>query len=182
MKKYVLFIILLCLMIYPITVYAGRGCCSSHGGVCGCGKYGKQACCDGTMSPTCTCTPPKVYGCTDYKANNYNRDANTDDGSCTYTIRGCTDVNAKNYNSQANQDDGSCQYDVKGCKDYKAKNYNSSATIDDGSCEYEETTDNNLNYSTQDDNTDDSFGISGLLGLITTVGIGAFIYGNKKKK
>lgn len=33
-----------------------RGCCSWHGGVCGCDVYtGKQACCDGTLSPTCYC-------------------------------------------------------------------------------------------------------------------------------
>ena len=31
------------------------GCCSGHGGVCGCTKYGKQRCCDGTLSKTCKC-------------------------------------------------------------------------------------------------------------------------------
>lgn len=31
-----------------------RGCCSNHGGVCGC-KNGRQICCDGTTSPSCTC-------------------------------------------------------------------------------------------------------------------------------
>lgn len=31
-----------------------RGCCSHHGGVCGCGGQ-KYKCCDGTMSPTCAC-------------------------------------------------------------------------------------------------------------------------------
>lgn len=31
-----------------------RGCCSRHGGVCGCVK-GSIRCCDGSMSPTCTC-------------------------------------------------------------------------------------------------------------------------------
>lgn len=30
------------------------GCCSWHGGVCGC-SGGRQVCCDGTLSPTCTC-------------------------------------------------------------------------------------------------------------------------------
>lgn len=33
---------------------AGRGCCSSHGGVCGCAG-GRTKCCDGTLSPTCQC-------------------------------------------------------------------------------------------------------------------------------
>ncbi len=33
---------------------AGRGCCSSHGGVCGCSN-GRTRCCDGTLSPTCQC-------------------------------------------------------------------------------------------------------------------------------
>lgn len=33
-----------------------RGCCSWHGGVCGCDyNTGKVKCCDGTLSPTCRC-------------------------------------------------------------------------------------------------------------------------------
>ena len=33
-----------------------RGCCSWHGGVCGCDSLsGRVICCDGTLSPTCTC-------------------------------------------------------------------------------------------------------------------------------
>lgn len=36
------------------TVIAGRGCCSRHGGVCGCAN-GTNKCCDGTLSPSCTC-------------------------------------------------------------------------------------------------------------------------------
>lgn len=31
-----------------------RGCCSWHGGVCGC-SLGTVVCCDGTFSPSCTC-------------------------------------------------------------------------------------------------------------------------------
>ena len=31
-----------------------RGCCSWHGGVCGC-ENGRTKCCDGTLSPTCGC-------------------------------------------------------------------------------------------------------------------------------
>ncbi|MDD3593561.1 MAG: hypothetical protein PHX18_02930 [Candidatus Gastranaerophilales bacterium] len=30
------------------------GCCSHHGGVCGCFK-GRAQCCDGTLSPSCGC-------------------------------------------------------------------------------------------------------------------------------
>ena len=37
----------------PIVI-AKRGCCSHHGGVCGC-SGGMQQCCDGTISPSCTC-------------------------------------------------------------------------------------------------------------------------------
>jgi len=33
---------------------AKRGCCSWHGGVCGC-QGGRVVCCDRTFSPTCTC-------------------------------------------------------------------------------------------------------------------------------
>ncbi|MBN1663424.1 MAG: hypothetical protein JW943_07480 [Deltaproteobacteria bacterium] len=31
-----------------------RGCCSHHGGVCGC-QDGRALCCDGTVSPSCGC-------------------------------------------------------------------------------------------------------------------------------
>lgn len=31
-----------------------RGCCSHHGGVCGC-STGTAKCCDGTLSPSCGC-------------------------------------------------------------------------------------------------------------------------------
>lgn len=30
------------------------GCCSWHGGVCGCAN-GRKKCCDGSLSPSCQC-------------------------------------------------------------------------------------------------------------------------------
>ena len=62
-------------------------------------------------------------------------------------IDGCTDASANNFDSNANSDDGSCDYDedddgvldsdeISGCTDLTATNYNSEATDDDGSCEY----------------------------------------------
>lgn len=33
---------------------AKQGCCSWHGGVCGC-FAGRVQCCDGTLSPSCRC-------------------------------------------------------------------------------------------------------------------------------
>ncbi len=42
--------------ISPENVSARSGCCSWHGGVCGCDtSVGRQVCCDGTYSPSCTC-------------------------------------------------------------------------------------------------------------------------------
>ena len=36
---------------------ARSGCCSWHGGVCGCDEATDRIiCCDGTLSPTCTCS------------------------------------------------------------------------------------------------------------------------------
>ncbi len=51
-------------------------------------------------------------GCTDFRANNYNPDANCDDGTCMYdeSISGCTDRLACNSTFGANEDDGSCVY------------------------------------------------------------------------
>ena len=78
-----------------------------------------------------------IYGCTDESANNYNPNAQVNDGSCDYSVLGCTDPTALNYNSLATVDDGSCEYPILGCTDPTALNYNESATEDDGSCEYD---------------------------------------------
>ena len=51
-----------------------------------------------------------ILGCTDALANNYNPDATSDDGSCTYDVSGCTDPSASNYNADATSDDGSCEF------------------------------------------------------------------------
>ena len=56
-----------------------------------------------------------VYGCIDPEANNYNQNADLDDGSCEYDIWGCTDDEAINYNSLATLDDGSCVYPPEDC-------------------------------------------------------------------
>lgn len=47
-----------------IFILAGGGCCSHHSGVCGC-ENGRTVCCDGSLSPSCTCNssnekPPKA--------------------------------------------------------------------------------------------------------------------------
>ena len=82
-----------------------------------------------------------IPGCMDPAANNYNPQANIDDGSCDYgiiviglSVPGCTDSTALNYNPLANFDDGSCTYPVSGCTNPLATNYNPLATVDDGSC------------------------------------------------
>jgi hypothetical protein len=93
-----------------------------------------------------------VYGCTDYIAENYNNQANTEDQSCTY-IWACTDSNADNYNASATQDDGTCIY--FGCMDVLADNYNPQANQEDFSCIYygcmNPTADNYDSQSNQDD-------------------------------
>lgn len=135
MKK--LWCILLIFIIFTVNVEAKSGCCSHHGGVAGCNSNGRQICNDGTLSPSCTCTPTYIYGCTDPNAKNYNRNANKDNGSCIYYVYGCTNVDAINYNSSAEKDDGSCILNVNGCLDQNAINYNSKANTDDGTCRYQ---------------------------------------------
>lgn len=43
----------------PESELAKRGCCSWHGGVCGC-RAGRTVCCDGSLSPSCTCRDGEV--------------------------------------------------------------------------------------------------------------------------
>ena len=96
----------------------------------------------------CISAGEPVYGCTDSQADNYDPNANTNDGSCQYL--GCTDSNYLEYDSNANTDDGSCEtLIIEGCMDSTAENFDSNANMDDGSCEYlEGCTDSNAdNYN-----------------------------------
>lgn len=44
------------LVLLQTNIFERRGCCSWHGGVCGCDeKTGRAICCDGSLSPTCAC-------------------------------------------------------------------------------------------------------------------------------
>jgi hypothetical protein len=54
-----------------------------------------------------------IIGCTDPNANNYDEDANIDNGDCIYYVVGCSDINATNYDPTANYDPNNnlCQYD-----------------------------------------------------------------------
>lgn len=180
---------LVTIIFIPVRVNAGRGCCSHHGGTAGCTTSGRQICGDGSLSPTCGCTPPAVYGCIDSSASNYNASANQDDGSCVYYVYGCTDPNATNYNASANQDNGTCIYHTLGCTDVSAENYNPNANQDDGSCKYkiveEETSEDNGNeikeYSNYSNNkkeaesNEESDPLSTVIGLGTIAG-GAYVY------
>lgn len=49
-KRIFTFFFLIVVLVFPLIVGAKSGCCSHHGGVCGCG------CCDGT-SLSATCAP-----------------------------------------------------------------------------------------------------------------------------
>lgn len=52
----IIFIIMTFFTFNTQKTYAGRGCCSWHGGQAYCGSNGKWICQDGTESPSCTCT------------------------------------------------------------------------------------------------------------------------------
>ena len=112
--------------------------------------------------------PVDLLGCTDLDADNFNPDANLDDGSCA--LFGCTITTACNFDENATAFDGSCYYcymddcntyptvfydcegncfdqdeddvcdseEIIGCLDPEACNYNQNAT-EAGMCEYPET-------------------------------------------
>lgn len=187
MKKLTIFLILFLML--PIKISAARGCCSRHGGVAGCNEDGRQICKDGTLSPTCTCTPVKkyVYGCTDKSAKNYNANADKDNGTCQYYVYGCTDKNAINYNVNAEKNDGSCKYYIYGCTDSAALNYNSQANKDDGSCEYkkvEETTMQTMNSVNEEQNNSEESEDSDIFSVFGLGGgaLGVYMYKKSKRK
>ena len=80
---------------------------------------------------------PFIYGCMDDSYLEYNIENNSSDASfcLTLMIEGCIDANAENYNQNANSDNGSCDY--LGCTNFAYLEYNEDATIDDGSCNVE---------------------------------------------
>lgn len=56
-KRSYIIIFTFLITLLPISIYAGRGCCSWHGGQDYCDNtVGKWVCKDGTYSPTCTCS------------------------------------------------------------------------------------------------------------------------------
>ena len=73
----------------------------------------------------CDKVDPPIYGCMDLLADNYNSNANMDDGSCEYTnLIGCMDENASNYNPNAtiacdsiNPSNDCCEYASANCFD-----------------------------------------------------------------
>ena len=77
-----------------------------------------------------------AYGCIDQAYLEFDELANTQEtGAClTLIIPGCIDVNAENYNPQANEDNGTCTHIIPGCTDPLFAEYNSEANTDDGSC------------------------------------------------
>lgn len=176
MKKFII-LILAFMFLFPIKINAQRGCCSHHGGVAGCNSDGRQICKDGTLSPTCTCTPvvQYVYGCTDSDAKNYNENATRDNGSCEYYVYGCTDVLAINYNEQAEKDDGSCEYKEE-IEEIKNDNLNINKSKEDDSDEL-------LNILDNQNQKEEDTGTGGILifALIASA-LGTYLYKKKKNK
>ena len=76
-----------------------------------------------------------LEGCTDVTACNYDPEANSDDGSCTYPEEDYLDCDGNCVNDA--DADGVCdELEVEGCTDEAASNYNELATDEDGSCQY----------------------------------------------
>jgi hypothetical protein len=92
-------------------------------------------------------------GCTNPDADNFNPDADFDDGSCEFdSLIGCTNPDATNYEPTAQFDSGQCTFaevqydftqyesesnDLGGCTNAQADNYNPNATFDDETCTFD---------------------------------------------
>ena len=106
-----------------------------------------------------TCVP-KVFGCMEQWADNYNFQANVPDPNDPCDRLGCTSDWADNYDNLATTDDGSC--DRLGCMAEWADNYDDLATTDDGSCDrlgcMSDWADNYDDLATTDDGSCDRLG------------------------
>jgi|11_taG_2_1085331.scaffolds.fasta_scaffold00131_12 uncharacterized protein (DUF2141 family) len=101
-----------------------------------CEGFGNTACIDYTCDiPDGEGGGEIIIGCTDPEAENYNPDAEVEDGTCNYPCDPCEGeclCPDGTYNSEC------CTPDPQsGCTDSLANNYNPNATLDDGSCEYD---------------------------------------------
>ncbi|MDG1396139.1 MAG: fasciclin domain-containing protein, partial [Flavobacteriales bacterium] len=83
-----------------------------------------------TIADISMCITYIIEGCTNSLAENYNPEANLEDGTCV--IIGCMSEDAYNYNAAATLQDESCI--LYGCTNETAENFNDLATDDDGSC------------------------------------------------
>jgi hypothetical protein len=89
-----------------------------------------------------------IYGCMNSEADNFNSEATIQDDSCI--LYGCTNQTAENYDNQANENNGTCI--IYGCTVSIFPNYNPEATVEDLSCSFEGlevfgcTDDTALNY------------------------------------
>ena len=109
---------------------------------------------------------PKVFGCTDTSAFNYDPLANTDNGGCIPVIVGCMNPLSFNYDSTANTA-GTCIPIVVGCMDSTQYNYDSTANTS-GACIpfiYGCTDSSKFNYNSLA-NTDDNSCIPFIYGCI----------------
>ena len=114
MKRIKYAILLSLVILLPFVVYAGRGCCSHHGGVSHCDTdTGRQVCNDGTYSPSCRCSyspdDDDEYKVKQHKITKNEEDEEEEDYSIWIifllffvvpTIFGCIGSKGKNHTSK----------------------------------------------------------------------------------
>ena len=88
---------------------------------------------------------------------------------CNALIPGCTELHADNFNPEANEEDGSCTYtsffSAGGCIYAEAVNFDSEALFDDGSCQW-----NSLESCPADINQNGLVEVSDVLLLLSSFG------------
>lgn len=156
------YILMLLILLIPLPVFAGRGCCSWHGGQYGCDKNGRVVCMDGTYSPSCTC----------WATNKKKKKSTTKRKTANFDSLNKTSKKTYSYTSTSSYKKKSSTKTTKKKETKKAKKKTTTKKV------VTTTSINNSLKTSAKDSTNNS-GITAGLGIIATMICGLIVLGIK---